>query len=173
VSAAPALGMIGRRLVALGILAMAAPAALQAQVGLASGSARITLIARAAPRASVNGVSPFAPLRAGPAQETARQGTLREGTVKVRLAANTGYRLVVVGTAPVSSNDQSASRLWVRAENGRFEELKSGTAVTVVRGHHADAASEPEVSFRSETSASGSHTDALPVRYEIRIEPTI
>jgi len=165
VSAAPALGMIGRRLVALGILATAAPAALQAQVGLASGSARITLIARAAPRASVNGVSQ--------AQETARQGTLREGTVKVRLAANTGYRLVVVGTAPVRSNDQSASRLWVRAENGRFEELKSGTAVTVVRGHHADAASEPEVSFRSETSASGSHTDALPVRYEIRIEPTI
>ena len=163
-SVAPALGMIGRRLVALSILALV-PAALQAQVGLASGSARITLIARVAPRASVNGVSP--------AQETARQGTSREGTVKIRLAANTGYRLVVVGTAPVSSNDQPASRVWVRAENGRFEELRSGTAVTVVRGHHADAASEPEVSFRSETSASGSHTDMLPVRYEIRIEPTI
>jgi hypothetical protein len=164
VSAAPVLGMIGRRLVALGILAVA-PAALQAQVGLASGSARITLIARVAPRASIGGVSP--------AQETARQGTMKEGTVTVRLAANTGYRLVVVGTAPVSSNDQSASRLWVRAENGRFEELKSGTAVTVVRGHHADAASEPEVSFRSETSASGEGSQALPVRYEVRIDPTI
>lgn len=156
--------MIGRRLATLGILALA-PAALQAQVGLASGSARITLIARAAPRASVNGVSL--------AQETARQGSLREGTVKVSLAANTGYRLVAVGTAPVSSNDQSASRVWVRAENGRFEELKPGTAVTVARGHHADAASEPEVSFRSETSASGEGSQALPVRYEVRIDPTI
>ena len=164
-SVAAALGMIGRRLVALGILATAAPAALQAQVGLASGSARITLIARVAPRGSISGVSP--------AQETARQGTMKEGTVTVRLAANTGYRLVVVGTAPVSSNDQPASRVWVRAENGRFEELRSGTAVTVVRGHHADAASEPEVSFRSETSASGEGSQALPVRYEVRIDPTI
>jgi len=157
-------GTIGRRLVALSILAVV-PAALQAQIGLASGSARITLIARAAPGASINGV--------GPTQETARSGALREGTVKVRLSANTAYRLVVVGTDPVSSKAASASRLWVRAENGRFEELKSGAAVTVVRGHHADAASVPEVSFRSEMSASGSHTDVLPVRYEIRIEPTI
>ena len=163
-SVAPALGMIGRRLVALSILALA-PAALQAQVGLASGSARITLITRVAPQASINGVSP--------AHETARQGSLKEGTVKVHLAANTGYRLVVVGTAPVNSNDQSASPVWVRAENGRFEELKSGTAVTVVRGHHADAASEPEVSFRSETSASGEGSQTLPVRYEVRIDPTI
>jgi hypothetical protein len=122
------------------------------------------LIARVAPRASINGVSP--------AQETARQGTVKEGTVKVGLAVNTGYRLVVVGTAPVNS-DQSTSRLWVRAENGRFAELKSGTAVTVVRGHHADAASEPGVSFRSETSASGAGSQALPVRYEVRIDPTI
>ena len=164
VSVAPALGMISRRLVALTILAVA-PSALQAQVGLTSGSTRITLIARVAPRASINGVSP--------AQETARRGALSEGTVKVRMAANTGYRLVVVGTAPVSSNDQSVSRVWVRAENGRFEELKAGTAVTVVRGHHADAASEPEVSFRSERSASGEGSQALPVRYEVRIDPTI
>lgn len=163
-SAAPALGMIGRGLVAWGILAVT-PAALQAQVGLASGSARITLIARVAPRASINGVTT--------AQETARQGSLKEGTVKVRLTANTGYRLVVVGTGPVSSNGQAASRVWVRAENGRFEEVRSGTAVTVARGHHADAASEPEVSFRSETSASGEGSQALPVRYEVRIDPTI
>jgi hypothetical protein len=164
VRAALVLGMIGRRLIALSVLAVV-PAALQAQVGLASGSARITLIARVAPRASIKGVSPV--------QETARQGTVKEGMVKVRLAANTGYRLVVVGTAPVNSKDRSASRLWVRAENGRFEELKSGDAVTVVRGHHADAASEPEVSFRSETSASGEGSQALPIRYEVRIDPTI
>ncbi len=164
-SVAPALGMIGRGLIAFGVLAVAAPVALQAQVGLASGTAHIALIVRVPPRASINGVSW--------ARETAGQGSLSEGTVKVRLSANTGYRLVVVGTAPVSSKAEPALRLWVRAENGRFEEVKSGDAVTVVRGHHADAASEPEVSFRSETSASGRDTDVLPVRYEIRIEPTI
>ena len=165
VGAAPAIGMIGFRLAALGILAVAGPAALQAQVGLASRTAQIALIARSPSHASINGVSP--------AQETARRGSLREGTVKVRLSANTGYRLVVVGTAAVSSNADPASRLWVRAENGRFEEVRSGAAVTVTRGHHAGAASEPEVTFRSETSASGRDTDVLPVRYEIRIEPTI
>jgi len=162
VSVAPALGMIGRRLATLAVLAVAAPATTQAQVGLASGGAQIALIARSAPGASISGVSP--------ARETARQGSMVESSATVSLSANTGYRLVVVGTAPVSS---AASRLWVRAENGRFEELKSGTAVTVVRGHHADAGSEPEVSFRSETSVSGSRSDVLPVRYEIRVEPTI
>lgn len=162
VSAAPVLGMIGRRVATLAVLAVAAPATIQAQVGLASGGAQIALIARAVPGASISGVSP--------ARETARQGSMIESSAKVRLTANTAYRLVVVGTAPVSS---AASRLWVRAENGRFEELRSGAAVTVARGHHADAGSEPEVSFRSEASASGGRTDALPVRYEIRVEPTI
>ena len=162
---AAALGMIGRRLVALGILAVAGPAALQAQVGLASGAAHLTLIARVPSRASINGVSPT--------RETARRGTLREGTVKVRLSANTGYRLVVVGTAPVSSRTEPASRLWVRAENGRFEELRSGAAVTVLRGHHAVAEWEAEVSFRSEASESIEGPQVLPVRYEVRIDPAI
>ena len=164
-SVAPALGMIGRGLIAFGVLAVAAPVALQAQVGLASGTAHIALIVRVPPRASINGVSP--------ARETAGQGSLSEGTVKVCLSANTGYRLVVVGTAPVSSKAEPASRLWVRAENGRFEEVRSGTAVTVLRGHHADGQSEPEMSFRSENSASGEVSQALPVRYEVRVDPTI
>jgi hypothetical protein len=38
--------MIGRRLAALGILALASPGVLQAQVGLVSGARRIALIAR-------------------------------------------------------------------------------------------------------------------------------
>ena len=162
---APALGTIGRSLAAVGILAVAGPPLLQAQIGLASGAARIALIARVPPRASVDGVSP--------AQETVRRGTLREGSVKVRLSANTGYRLVVVGTAPVSSKTEPASRLWVRAENGRFEELRSGAAVTVVRGQHAVAEWEPEVSFRSEASESLEGPHLLPVRYEVRIDPAI
>lgn len=158
VSVAPGIGMIGRRLAALGLLVVGVPATSQAQVGLASSGAQIALIARAAPGASISGVSP--------ARQTARQGSLVESSAKVRLSANTGYRLVVVGTAPVNS---AASRVWVRAENGRFEEIKSGAAVTVVRGPHGVAEWEPEVSFRSEASGS----EVLPVRYEIRVEPTI
>lgn len=156
--------MIGCSLVAVAALVLSTPAALNAQVGLASGGAQIALIARASPRASIRG--------AGSTRETGRSGALREHTVTLRLAANTGYRLVVVGTAPVTAGE-TPLRLWVRAENGRFEELTSGAGVTVVRGRHAVGDWQPEVSFRSETSASGESSQPLPVRYEVRIDPTI
>ncbi len=159
VSLAVTFGVIGGRLAAVGILALVAPAALQA------GAAHIALIAQVAPRASISGVSP--------AQETVRRGNLREETVKVRLSANTGYRLVVVGTAPLSSKAEPAPRLWVKSEKGSFEELRSGVAVTVLRGRHAVAGWEPEVSFRSEASESVEGPQLLPVRYEVRIDPAI
>ena len=160
-----ALGLISRRLAPVAILAVAGPAILQAQVGLASGASHIALIARVAPRASISGV--------GPTQETARRGTLREGTVKVGLSANTGYRLVVVGTAPVSSQTEPASRLWVRAENGRFEELRSGGSVTVAHELRGAGEWEREVSYRTESSEISESAQALPVRYELRVDPTI
>ena len=163
-SVASSVGMIGRRLVALGILAVT-PSALQAQVGLASGAADIALIVRVAPRASISGVSST--------EEPVRRDNLREETVKVRLAANTSYRLMVVGTAPPSSKAEPAPRLWVRSEKGSFEELRSGAAVTVLRGRHAVAGWEPEVSFRREGSKSVDRPQVLPVRYEVRIDPTI
>ena len=149
----------------LAILALLGPAAGHAQVGLASGSARIALIARVLPRVSVDGVSS--------ARETARQGNVREETVTVRLSVNTGYRLVVVGTAPPGSQAGPAPQLWVRAENGRFEEVRSGAVVTVVRSQRAVGACESEVSFRREAPASVEGRQLLPVRYEVRIEPTI
>ncbi len=75
---------------------------------------------------------------------------MREETVKVRLSANTGDRLMVVGTASLSSKAEPAPRLWVQSENGGFEELRSGAAVTVLRGCHAIAGWEPgEVSERA------------------------
>ncbi len=157
--------MIVRRLAALAILVVGGPATAHAQIGLSSGGAQVALLARVAPGASINGVSEI--------RQTAGQGTGSEGTVKVRLSANTGYRLVVVGTAPVSSKTQPASRLWVRAETGLFEEVASGAAVTVVRGQRAMAGWEPEVRFRSEASESGEVPHVLPVRYEIRLDPTI
>ncbi|MGZ8391708.1 MAG: hypothetical protein ACXWWK_02585 [Gemmatimonadales bacterium] len=164
-SQVPAPGMISRSLTALGILALVGPAALQAQTGLASGSARIALIARVLPRVSVDGVSS--------ARETARQGNVREETVTVRLSANTGYRLVAVGTPPSGSQVGPAPRLWVRAENGRFEEVRSGAVVTVARSQHAVGECESEVSFRREAPESVEGRQPLPVRYELRIDPTI
>lgn len=153
------IGCAGRGIVAVGLLVLAAPAPVQAQVGLASGAARITLVARVSPKASLGHVSP--------ARETDRRGTVRDETVTVRLSANTGYRLVVVGTAPASSPS-----LWVRVESGRFEEVRSGAAVTVIRGRHAVVEWEPELTFRSERSESaGPHV--IPVRYEVRIDPAI
>ncbi len=97
---------------------------------------------------------------------------MREGTVQVRLSANTGYRLVVVGTQSVDPK-AGPTRLWVRAENGRFEELKSGGAVTVIRGHHAAGDWEQAVSYRSEASESGEGPQVLPLRYELRLDPAI
>jgi hypothetical protein len=156
---------VGRSLAALAILALIGPAALEAQIGLASGSARIELMARVLPRVSVDG--------ARSVRETARQGNVREETVAIRLSANTGYRLVVVGTAPPGSQAGPAPRLWVRSESGRFEEVRSGAVVTVVRSQRAAGECESEVSFRREAPESVEGRQLLPVRYEVRIDPTI
>jgi hypothetical protein len=155
--------MIGRSVAALGILALMGPAALQAQIGLASGAARIGLIARVPPRASIDGVSA--------ARNTVQRGNLTEETVKVHLSANTGYRLVVVGTAPASSG--TPATLWVRGESGRFEKVKPGAAITVIRARHGPAECEPEVTFHREGAESVEGLHFLPVRYEIRIDPAI
>ncbi len=157
--------MIGRSLATLGILVLLGPAALQAQVGLASGAASIALIARVPPRASIDGVSA--------ARKPARRGNLREETVRVRLSVNTPYRLMVLGTAPANAEATNAATLWVRAESGRFEEVRPGVAVTIVRGRHAATEREPEVTFRSYGTDSVETTRCIPVRYELRIDPTI
>lgn len=155
--------MHGRGIIAVGVLALGGAAPVQAQVGLASGAARITLVARVAPGASIVGVTP--------ARSTAGPGGSRDETVGVRLSANSSYRLMVVGTAPASSPAEPARRLWVQAENGPFVEVRSGAAVTVARGRHA-VAEEAKVVFRSETE-SIADSQVLPVRYEVRIDPTI
>ena len=165
ISLEPKGAVVGRSLATLAILALLGPAAGHAQVGLASGSARIALIARVLPRVSVYGVSS--------ARETARQSDVREETVTVRLSVNTGYRLVVVGTAPPGAQAGPAPRLWVRAENGRFEEVRSGAVVTVVRSQRAVGECESDVSFRREAPESVEGRQLLPVRYELRIDPTI
>jgi hypothetical protein len=134
---------------------------LQAQVGLGSGEGRIALIAQVAPRASMSETA-FA-------RATRHLGNVTEQTVTIRLSANTGYRLMVVGTASESVQSGTVSGLWVKTESGRFEKITSGAAVTVIRGQ-AVSEWEPQVTFRTEQAES---MNALPVRYEVRIDPTI
>jgi hypothetical protein len=151
---------VRRGFTTLAVLALATAPELGAQVGLSTGVAQVALIARSAPRASFQQVSPVV--------EMGRDGAMKDMSVSVRLLANTSYRLVVVGTAPAT-----ASRLWVRSADGDFQELSSGTAVTVAREVGSAGEWEREVSYRTETSEADGVTNVLPVRYEIRVEPTI
>lgn len=149
-----------RRFATVTVLALASVPDLGAQVGLSSGIAQVGLVARIAPRAAIQQVSPGI--------ETGRHGAGKELSVSVRLLANTGYRLVVVGTETTTG-----SRLWVRGADGEFQEIRSGTAVTVVRDARSAGEWEREVGFRTEGGTVDGAGDPLPVRYEMVINPTI
>jgi hypothetical protein len=150
----------GRTLATLWVALVAAPPMLEAQVGLTSGMAQVALEARSAPRGSIQGVSS--------PRETGRNGSVRETSVTVRLSANTGYQLMVRGTGAGSS------RIWVRAVNGEFQELTAGSSVTVARNGHSAGQWDREVQYRIQSAdAADINEQALPVRYEIAINPTM
>ena len=144
-----------RMVAALGLV-LALPGAAQSQVGISSGVAQIALVAHIAPRGSIQGVSAE--------RETGRMGSVREASVMVRIAANTGYQLMVRGTAVADS------RIWVRGVNGEFQELTAGSSVTVARGAHAAGEWDREVQYRIESAGD---LNSLPIRYEIAIDPTL
>jgi hypothetical protein len=147
-----------RALAAIGLVVLATPQVAESQVGLTSGMARITLVARIPPSGSIQGVSAQ--------RETGWTGTLREASVTVRISANAGYQLVVRGTGVPNS------RTWVRAASGEFQELTAGSSVIVARGGRAAGQWEREVSYRIESAAKDGAVE-LPVRYEIVVTPTI
>lgn len=157
--AAPRGSSLVRSLIGFLVL-LGMPQRLEAQVGLSSGMAQVALVARVAPRGSVDGVTPQ--------RETGRTRSIREASVTVRMFANTGYQLVVRGTgAP-------ASRLWVRAAGGEFQEVSAGSSVTVVRDARGGGTREHQVQYRMETTGGAeSVMPSLPVRYEIAISPTM
>jgi hypothetical protein len=144
-----------RTVAALGVV-LALPGVAQSQVGISSGLAQIALVAHIAPRGSIQSVSAE--------RETGRMGSVREASVTVRVAANTGYQLVVRGTAVADS------RIWVRGVNGEFQELTAGSSVTVARGTHAAGQWDREVQYRIESAGD---LNGLPVRYEIAINPQL
>jgi hypothetical protein len=142
----------------MGVVAL--PGMLQAQVGLASGLAQIQLVARVAPQASIESV--------GPELEIGRHGTLREVSVTVGLAANTGFRLVVLRTEADAMASGEASPLWVRAFNGEYQRLSADRPIVVLREGPAARQSERDIHYRMEGSDS---LRSLPVRYEMVIDP--
>jgi hypothetical protein len=155
IAARQGINPVGKALI-LGCI-LAVPTQLRAQVGLSSAVAQIQLVARVAPRGSVEAVSSI--------REIARTGNIRESSVTIRFSANTGYRLVVRGT------NVSGSRIWVRTANGEFEELKTGGSVTVGRDGHCAGQWEREVYYKIEANEPTADVIDIPVRYEIEIDP--
>ena len=129
-----------------------------AQQGLGSGLAQVTLIARSAPQGSIRAVEP--------ARQIGRNGTIIEATMMVRLSANTGYRLAVRGGLP-------ANRTWVRDVNGVYQELTGAAAVTVARHQHGAGEWEREVHYRVEMPEEKELSESLSVRYELALDPAL
>jgi hypothetical protein len=144
-----------RTLAALGVV-LTLPGVAQGQVGITSGVTQIALVAHVAPRGSIQAVSAE--------RETGRMGSVREASVTVRVDANTGYQLVVRGTAVTTS------RIWVRGVNGEFQELTAGSSGTVACGTRAAGQWDREVQYRIESAGD---LNSLPVRYEIALSPQL
>jgi hypothetical protein len=143
----------------LAAAALAGPllgADVQAQVGISSGSARVSLLARAASHAAM----PAASLP----RRIAQRGTVTEAAVRIHLAANSPYRLVAHGTAG------AASRVWIQVNGGEFRELVPGSALTVSR--EPGGSSEREVHYMTEAGTAVVFTP-MPVRFDLVVDPTI
>jgi hypothetical protein len=147
-----------RHAILLAATFFAAARSASAQVGLSSGTQRVALLARVPARASFQEVISL--------QEKA-SSALRETSVRVRLAANTGYRLIVRGAQP------TGARLWVRAADGRFHELVAGTPVTVARNANGTGDWEQEVHYRIQSEVARQPQAPLPVRYEVAVDPAL
>lgn len=139
-------------------LLLVLPQTAEAQQGIRSGLAQVTLIAHSAPQGSIRAVEP--------ARQISRNGTIIEATMMVRLSANTGYRLAVRGGAP-------GKRIWVRDVNGAYQELTGASAVTVARHQRGAGEWEREVRYRVEVSGNDELSELLPVRYDLALDPAI
>jgi hypothetical protein len=129
-----------------------------AQVGLSSSTPAVALLARVPARATLQEVIPL---------REKGTGSVRETSVRVRLAANRGYSLIARGAQP------TGARLWVRASDGQFHELAPGARITVAR--HAKGTEQWEqVHYRIESEdAHQLEATTLPVRYEVAIDPVL
>jgi hypothetical protein len=148
-----------RTTVLLAVTLFAAGQSASAQVGLSSSTPAVALLARVPARASLQEVIPL---------WEKGTGSIRETSVRVRLAANRGYRLIARGAQP------TGARLWVRAADGQFHELAPGARITVARHATGTEQWEQEVHYRIESEdAHQIEATTLPVRYEVAIDPVL
>ena len=147
-----------RTTVLLAVILLAAAQSGSAQVGLASGTQQVALVARVPARAALQEVISL---------RDKVSGSIRETSVRVRLAANTGYSLIV------RHAQTSGSRLWVRTDDGRFHELVAGTPITVARNAPGNEECEQEVQYRLESEDARVTQAPLPVRYEVVVDPAL
>jgi hypothetical protein len=143
-------------LVVAGSLALAG--SVEAQVGISSGAAPVTLVANAPLQGSLEGLV-IQPGIGLPNQE-------HSGTITLRVSANSGYRLVVRGGGELPPD----ARIWVRSVSGEFQEVMQGSSVVVADDAHPAGIEERRVEYRIQ--GAGDET-VLPVRYELQINPAI
>ena len=140
-----------------GLLTSASTA--DAQVGIRSGVAQVTLVARSLPQGTLQ--------RVGGETWTRLDGGLREGSLTLRVSANSGYSLVVRG-----ASQTAGSRTWVRSLNGVFQELTAGSSVTIARHPEGTLNLEQAIEYRVEPAAAGEQA-LPPVTYELHIAPSL
>jgi len=157
-----AVGFAGRLLLLSWTAALASAGALEAQVGLTSGLAQVVLVVRSAPRATIQSI--------GAPTEHPSSGSIREVSVRLRISANTAYRLMVIRSDTRGSASAQEAPVWVRAESGEFQALEPRSAVLIARGNHDAGERDLEVLYRLQTTDSAPAA-TLPVRYEIAIDP--
>ena len=137
---------------AMALMSSSGGAGLQAQVGLSSGVTQIALVVRAPSHATMPAVSVQ--------RETGRRGDLREAAVRIRLLANSGYRLVARGNAG------STSRVWIHVADDDYQELIPGKSVTLPGARQGS--SEREIRYLTDGSTSSAE---LPLHFELVVDP--
>ena len=149
-----------RRIIALiGVAALCFSPAATAQVGLTSGLASVTLLARRSPEGALTTV--------GTARELSRHGSVREMLATVHITINSGYRLVA------RRSPGANARVWVKSMGGEFQELRSDSSVTVDRDGVGGGLREREIYFRVDGPGSSGSLGPLPVFYDLVVRPTL
>lgn len=144
---------------AIALLSLGAARQVAAQQ-VTSAVARVQLTAVVPPRVAIDPSS--APVR------IIRRGTGTEVVTGVGASANTGYELVVYRTDAAAP--EASARIWVATDRGGLEELSGGHAVVAARGMGPDGGATGTVRLRMEGEPPANE---LPVRYELRVAPTL
>jgi hypothetical protein len=100
-----------------------------------------------------------------------RYPAVRDVSVVVKFSANAPHRLVVCRCQAACDRIRE---IWVRVAGGQFQRLGASAGIVVARDSRGAGESALEVYFRVEsTDTLSGPVNAVPVRYEIAIDPTL